>query len=345
MTQSFRELLITNFGLQSGGYTGSQGAVGYTGSGAASATTEIYNTVAALPSSGVTNGTLAYVSANNALYVQSDSQWKRVYTGSDSMLDVTTEPAATALINFTANSVQQHSVTFAATDPEGFPVTYDYAVNPADSVNVQSVTNNNGVYDLQLTANASTLGSAIFRMNATDGLHVVSRYQTLNFIIANPISLSGGTGGGPTTAIYTAPNGTVVTATDNTYNGPTYGLVYLFDNTPSTAYWLSQSAATGSLTFDFSNSTVQFLYSVQIYPRSRDDTYTSVTSIQISTDGVSWTVVPGASIAVTSSTAYGFSQTFVLNTQTHRYVRLNLSKSGSWGLSLNEVVFTGATAS
>jgi hypothetical protein len=32
MTQSFRELLITNFGLQSGGYTGSQGAIGFTGS-------------------------------------------------------------------------------------------------------------------------------------------------------------------------------------------------------------------------------------------------------------------------------------------------------------------------
>jgi len=36
MTQSFRELLITNFGLQSGGYTGSRGEIGYTGSGAAS---------------------------------------------------------------------------------------------------------------------------------------------------------------------------------------------------------------------------------------------------------------------------------------------------------------------
>lgn len=35
MTQSFRELLITNFGLQSGGYTGSRGEIGYTGSGAA----------------------------------------------------------------------------------------------------------------------------------------------------------------------------------------------------------------------------------------------------------------------------------------------------------------------
>jgi hypothetical protein len=32
MTQSFRELLITNFGLQSGGYTGSQGAAGFVGS-------------------------------------------------------------------------------------------------------------------------------------------------------------------------------------------------------------------------------------------------------------------------------------------------------------------------
>lgn len=309
--------------------------------GGSGGSSETYATVAQLPLAGNAQGSLAYVSQTNSLYVQSAGSWKRVYTGSDSVLDVTTEPPATALLDFSANSVQQHVITFAATDPEGFPVTYDYNINPANSVNIQSVTNNNGVYTLQTTANTETIGSAVFRATATDGLHVISRSQTINFIIASPISLSGGTSG---TTVYTAPNGTVVTASDTVYNQTNYRLAFMFDGVTSNTvntYWLSNSANSGTLRFNFSNSSVTYLYSIQIFPRARDDTFTSVVSIEVSPNGTDWTSLPNTAIAVTSATAYGFSQTFVLNTF-RRHVRLNLSKSGSWGLSLSEVVFTGA---
>jgi hypothetical protein len=315
------------------------GSIG--GSSGGSASTEIYNTVASLPASGVANGTLAYVSANNSLYVQSASQWKRVYTGSDGTLDVTTEPPVAVTLDFSLNSVRQHVITFAASDPEGFPVTYGYAINPANSVNIQSVTNNNGVYTLQTTANLSTLGSAVFRATATDGLHVISRSQTLNFIISSPISLSGGTSGA---TVYTAPNGTVVTASDTVYDNTNYRMAHMFNGTTTGAlgtYWLSNSANTGTLTFNFANSSVTYLHSIQIFPRSRDDTFTSVVNIEISANGSNWTTVPNTAINVTSATAYGSSQTFLLTTFS-RYVRLNLSKTGSWGLSLDDVRFTGA---
>lgn len=300
-----------------------------------------YATKALLPSTGTSNGTLAYVSQNNSLYVQSNGTWKRVYTGADSSLEVVTQPDASAIINFTDTSVKQHSLTLAATDPEGFPVTYDYAISPANSVNIQSVTNNNGVYTLQLTATAQTLGSAIFRATATDGLHVVSRSQKLNFVIANPISLSGGSS---TSTVYTAPNGTVVTSSDTSYDMSNYRMDWLFNGTTTAAlgsYWLTSSAATGTLTFNFTNSTLAYLHAITIYPRARDDTFTSVTSIQTSTDGVNWVTLSDASIAVSSAQPYGFNQTFGLGISTPKYVRLNLSKAGAWGLSLDDVRFTG----
>lgn len=315
------------------------GSIGSSSGSAAS--TEIYATVSNLPVSGIANGTLAYVSQNNSLYVQSAGQWKRVYTGPDNVLDVTTAPAASAILDFTANSVQQHVISFAATDPEGFPVTYGYNINPANSVNILSVANNNGVYTLQTTANVSTIGSAVFRATATDGLHVVSRSQTLNFVLAAPISLSGGTSG---TTVYTAPNGTVVTASDSVYDNSSYRMSHMFNNTTTGAfggYWLSASASTGTLTFDFRSTSVAYLHNIQIFPRTRDDSFTSVVNVQISTNGTDWTSLPNTAIAVTSATAYGSSQTFLLAT-TNRWVRLNLSKSGSWGLSLDEVRFTGA---
>lgn len=311
-------------------------------SGVLGAGTQTYSTTAALPSTGISDGTLAYVSQNSSLYVQSNSTWKRVYTGADSPLEVTSEPPTSALIDFTDVSVKQHSITLAATDPEGFPVTYGYAISPANSVNVQSVTNTNGVYSLQLTATPQTMGSAVFRATATDGLHIVSRYQTLNFVVANPISLSGGSS---TSTVYTAPNGTVVTSSDTSYDNANYKMDWLFNGTTTAAigsYWLTSGAATGTLTFNFSNSPISYLNAVTIYPRARDDTFTSITNIQVSTNGITWTDVPNTSMNVTSAQPYGYSQTFALGTSTHKYVRLNLSKSGSWGLSLDDVRFTGA---
>ena len=347
--QSFQQLLVTNYGLQPSGYTGSQGLPGVAGFvGSAGAGAEggggptIYSAANALPSSGNTTGNMAYVSATKQLYIWDGAAWDRVYTGPDSTLTVTTEPAASVILDFTANSVLQHTVTFAASDPEGFPVTYGYAVNPANSVNIQSVTESNGVYTLQTTGNASTIGSAVLRMTATDGLHVVSRSQTLNFIIAAPISLSGGTSG---TTVYTAPNGTVVTASDPVYDNTSYRMIHMFNNTTTGAfggYWLSNAASTGTLTFNFANSPVAYLHAVQIFPRARDDTFTSVVNIQISPNGFDWITLPNTSINVTSATAYGFSQTFLLTTTTNKYVRINLSRAGSWGLSLDEVRFTGA---
>jgi hypothetical protein len=136
----------------------------------------------------------------------------------------------------------------------------------------------------------------------------------------------------------------VVTASDTSYDLANYRMSFMFNNTTTGAYgsyWLSSSAGTGTLTFNFANSPVAYLHAIQIFPRTRDDSFTSVTSIQLSSNGADWTTLPNTSINVTSATAFGSSQTFSLATY-NKYVRINLSRSGSWGLSLDEVKFTGA---
>jgi hypothetical protein len=317
------------------GYTGSNWVP--TGGG-----TTTYTNLNELPGDNNTTGSFAYISSTKQLYIWDGSMWDRVYTGTEQVPDVLTEPAASVAIIFSSSTTVQHTVPFSASDPEGFPITYDYAYNEPTTGMIQSVNYNSGNYTLTLdAADSSKLGqTVVFRVAASDGLHSVSRTQRITFAANNPISLSGGTN---TSAVYTAPNGTVVTSSDGSYDLSSYKLSHLFDGIATGAiptYWLSASAATGNLTFNFTNSTVTYLGTIQIFPRSRDDTFTSIVSVQISEDGINWTTLPNTSISVTSSTAYGSSQTFTLNT-TNTYVRINLSKSGNWGLSMAEVAFTG----
>jgi hypothetical protein len=350
--QSLQQLLITNFGLLPSGYTGSQGAIGFTGSVGAGAAggggPTIYSTVNELPVSDNSTGSLAYVSTTKQLYIWDGSAWDRVYTGTEQVPEVTTEPAASVIANFSSNSTIQHQVPFVASDPEGFPISYDHAYSEPVAGMVESVTYSNGNYNLTLNSTGSgKIGqTVVFRAAASDGLHVTSRTQRVFFAVSNPISLGGGTGGGPLTNTYTAPNGTVVTASQTTYNGPTYSLAFMFNNTVATNssnadYWLGASGNDATITIDFRNSPVTYLHSIQIFPRARDDTFTSVVSVETTAnpnDG--FTPVPSTSIAVNSSYPFGGSSTFLLQT-TNRVVRIVLLKSGSWGASLDEIKFTG----
>jgi hypothetical protein len=197
-------------------------------------------------------------------------------------------------------------------------------------------------------ASANVGQTAIFRAVASDGLTVTSASQSILFVTANPISLSGGTGGTAGSTIYQAPNGTVVTSNDTVYSsGANYYIGYMFNSVPTSntapgtaQYWLSNSAATGFLLFNFSSSNIQYLHDVVVYPRTRTDTVTSISSVEGSVDGVNYTPIFGAQ-AFTLSDPWNISTTIPIRSSVYKYIRLNLSKAGSWGLSLNEVVFNG----
>lgn len=310
---------------------------------------QVFATLQDLPGSGNLEGDFAYVSAIKSLFVWDGTSWTRAYVGVNEAPVITSQeiPSSVA-IDFTSSSIVNHTIPFTAEDPEGFPITYSHQLVEPLSGMVQSVTRDSAGFNLVLSTNNSVnLGNtAVFRAIASDGIRVSMRTQSLLFIAAAPISLSGGTN---TSTLYTAPNGTTVTTTDANYSsGSSYFIAYMVNGSfpttntlpGTTDYWLSNSAATGSVTFNFSSSPITYIHQVTIYPRTRTDTVTSIVNIQTSTDGMVWTDVNNSTIPVTGSTPA--NQAFVVDIRRQtKYVRLNLSKSGAWGLSLAEVLFTG----
>ena len=131
-----------------------------------------YANLAAFSSSGNTVGDFAFASDTKALYLWDGSEWDRVYNGSDETLNWTTEPPVNVSL---VPSGPDQTVTIAATDPEGFPVSYSIDTNPS-SISEATISENNGTFTFTPTANSSLIGNTFSaRFKATDGLHVISK--------------------------------------------------------------------------------------------------------------------------------------------------------------------------
>ena len=102
-----------------------------------------YANFAAFPGSP-TEGDLAYAQDTNALYLYDGSAWDRVYTGLSEVPEFTTSPAASYNL---AQDGTATTVTVAATDPEGFDVTYSYDTSPSNQTQA-TITNSGGVLQL-----------------------------------------------------------------------------------------------------------------------------------------------------------------------------------------------------
>jgi hypothetical protein len=159
---------------------------GSTGPAGAAATPTAYTNLAAFPSSGNTLGDFAVAQDTKALYMWDGTEWERVYSGANEILNWDTEPNA----SYAGAPSGNVSVTVAASDPEGFPVTYSYDTNPTNPAQLQNVSESNGVFTLSLT---STAGEFSFRPKATDGVHVISKATTISsgFQSATAMSTAG----------------------------------------------------------------------------------------------------------------------------------------------------------
>ena len=152
------------------------------------------STYANLPGSpSVTD--LAFVTDTKALYIYDGTEWDRINSGSDALPEITTPlPAALYISPSSANVI-----TIAASDPDGFPITYDFDTNPTDvSSLVSSVNNaNNGTFTINTTAGS---GSFTFRAKANDGVHTAITTSVINLIPTTPIlnSISPALPGGQT---------------------------------------------------------------------------------------------------------------------------------------------------
>ena len=159
---------------QQAGVAGADGAAGADGSATS------YANLAAFPSSGNTNGDMGFATDTKAVYVWDGTEWDRVYTGSQTTPTFTTDPPASLLLNTDgSNSV----VTVAATDAEGFPISYEFdGFSGANTYSesslppqITSLTKSNGAFTFTPSTSQSNSGSFTGRFKASDGLQTTAK--------------------------------------------------------------------------------------------------------------------------------------------------------------------------
>jgi len=130
---------------------------------------------ASFPASGNT-GEIIVDQATGTLHVWKGSRWDRVASGADAGVNFTTEPNASYDL---ATDGTATTVTVAASDPEGFPITYGYIVTPANQSQATIVNNNDGTFTITPSTDSADAGSFSIKFKADDGRKVVSKTSTI----------------------------------------------------------------------------------------------------------------------------------------------------------------------
>jgi hypothetical protein len=169
---------------------------------------------ASFPASGNT-GEIIVDQATGTLHVWKGSRWDRVASGPDAGMNFTTEAQSSYDL---ASDGTATTVTVAASDPEGFPVTYSYDVLPANQSQATIVNNNDGTFTITPSTNSANAGNFTLRIKADDGRKVVRTTSTVYLAFAtltvspavsgNTTFTSGSVTGFTANTVYTLSNNT-----------------------------------------------------------------------------------------------------------------------------------------
>ena len=130
-----------------------------------------YANLAGFPSSGNNVGDYAFALNTKALYVWDGAEWDRVSTGNNETPRLTTTPASTLDLEADGST---SALTIAASDPEGFPITYSHDTSPTSPNQVTNITNSGGTFTLTPSTNSAHEGSFTLRLKASDGVSTTS---------------------------------------------------------------------------------------------------------------------------------------------------------------------------
>ena len=150
-------------------YNSSKGV--WNSAGVADTAVTVYANLAAFPSSGNTAGDYAFATDTKALYVWDGAEWDRISTGNNETPRLTTTPASTLSLEADGSTSQ---LVMAASDPEGFPITYSHDTSPASPNQVTNITNSGGTFTLTPSTNQAHAGNFTLRLKASDGVSTTS---------------------------------------------------------------------------------------------------------------------------------------------------------------------------
>ena len=129
-----------------------------------------YADLTAIPTSGNTEGDMAFASDTKALYVWDGTEWDRIFSGSNESPDWTTEPSDTLLQIDGTPTIE----TVAATDPDGFPIVYSYDTNPPTQTQA-TISNTGGAFTFTPSVSMADEGEFTMRYKAFDGVRTLSK--------------------------------------------------------------------------------------------------------------------------------------------------------------------------
>jgi hypothetical protein len=175
------------------------GAAGVAGTDGSSSSPTSYANLAAFPSSGNTAGDMGFATDTKASYMWDGVVWQRLSIGSQIGPRLTTTPSTTHDLNNDGTSAT--TITMAAVDESGFPITYDWdaysgsTVYSASSLPAQltSVTESSGVFSLTGSSVEANAGSFVFRTKASDGVLFTPAITTVSLSFAFASVATGGT--------------------------------------------------------------------------------------------------------------------------------------------------------
>jgi hypothetical protein len=138
---------------------------GLLGSGGAT----VYADMAALiAATGMSNGDFALVTANNNIYVYNGSGWYKIATvQNDSPTAITGVDGTYELASDGTPTV----ITAVSTDPDGFPLTWSYAVTSGSLGTTATVSQSDNVFTITPSTTESDAGTFELTFSATDGVN------------------------------------------------------------------------------------------------------------------------------------------------------------------------------
>lgn len=149
---------------------------------------EIYTTKANFPMVDNTQGSFAIDESTKTLYVWDGADWDRVQHGKDETVEWTTLPEAEYVVKPGGSNV---TITAVASDPEGFPVTYEFDTVPTTPPQGTIVNNQDGTFTITPSAQESDAGTFTLRIKASDGVNVDAKLTSVRLKDLPKITASG----------------------------------------------------------------------------------------------------------------------------------------------------------
>jgi len=186
MTQKINTKLIDTTGATEGSALtySSSGGLSWLEPAGGGVTT--YATIAELPLSGNDDGSLAFVSGNNRLYIWNGAGWFNIALINTSP-SITTGPDASYAFAVDGTPI---ILTLVAEDPEGFPITWSYAVTTGSLGSTATVSQSDNVFTITPSTSEADIGAFGITFTASDGINLATAASSFTLAFGPDWSLT-----------------------------------------------------------------------------------------------------------------------------------------------------------